>query len=73
MIVTEQDILSNRKLPNACVPAFWPIDLHVPHPRNTKQFPGEEFIAWADHTNRGNHRSWSRIAVCTPVTSKTCL
>jgi len=53
VIVTEQDVLGNRKFPDACVPTFWGIDLHVPHPRNTKHFPGEEFIAWADHDNRG--------------------
>jgi len=49
VIVTEQDILSERKFPDACVPTFWGIDLHGPHPANSKQFPGEEFLAWADH------------------------
>lgn len=53
VIVTEQDIQGNRKFPDACVPTFWGIDLHVPHPNNAKHFPGEEFIAWADHDNRG--------------------
>jgi hypothetical protein len=53
VIVTEQDILRNRPFPDACVPTSWGIDLHGPHPRNTKYFPGEEFIAWADHANRG--------------------
>jgi len=52
VVVTEQDILSNREFPDACVPTFWGIDLHGPHPTNSKQFPGEEFIAWADHKNR---------------------
>lgn len=52
VIVTEQDILAGRKFPDACVPTFWGIDLHGPHPRNTKHFPGEEFIALADHANK---------------------
>lgn len=26
---------------------------HGPHPRNTKHFPGGEFLALADHENRG--------------------
>jgi hypothetical protein len=52
VIVTEQDILANRKFPDACVPTFWGIDLHGPHPRNTKHFPGQEFIALADHERR---------------------
>lgn len=54
VIITEQDILSNRKFPDACVPTFWGIDLHGPHPRNTKHFPGEEFIALANHANKRN-------------------
>jgi len=53
VIVTQQDVLSNRKFPDACVPTFWGIDLHGPHPRNTKHFPGGEFLALADHENRG--------------------
>ncbi|MCL4201974.1 MAG: FAD-dependent oxidoreductase [Pirellulaceae bacterium] len=52
VIVTEQDILTGRKFPDACVPTFWGIDLHGPHPRNTKHFPGEEFIALADHASK---------------------
>lgn len=52
VVVTEQDILSDREFPDACVPTFWGIDLHGPHPANSKQFPGEEFIAWADHEKR---------------------
>ena len=54
VIVTEQDVLTNRKFPDACVPTFWGIDLHGPHPNNTKHFPGQEFLAHADHANRGN-------------------
>lgn len=54
VIVTEQDILTNRKFPDACVPTYWGIDLHGPHPNNTKHFPGQEFLAHADHANREN-------------------
>jgi len=52
VIVTEQDILNDRKFPDACVPTFWGIDLHGPHPNNSKHFPGQEFLALADHANR---------------------
>jgi len=52
VIITEQDILSNRKFPDACVPTFWGIDLHGPHPNNSKHFPGQEFLALANHPNK---------------------
>ncbi|HOD83709.1 MAG: soluble pyridine nucleotide transhydrogenase [Planctomycetes bacterium ADurb.Bin126] len=53
VIVTEQDVLANRRFPDACVPTFWGIDLHGPHPKYTKHYPGEEFVAAANHANRG--------------------
>jgi hypothetical protein len=52
VIITQQDILSNREFPDACVPTFWGIDLHGPHPNNSKHFPGQEFIALANHPNK---------------------
>ena len=53
VIVKEQDILQDRKFPDGCVASSWGIDLHGPDPKNTKYFPGEEFIAKADHSGKG--------------------
>jgi hypothetical protein len=53
VIVKEQDILQDRKFPDGCVASSWGIDLHGPDPKNSKYFPGEEFIAKADHSGKG--------------------
>ena len=43
VILKEQDVVENRQFPDAAVTATWSIDLHYPDPRNSEQFPGEEF------------------------------
>lgn len=43
VILTQQDIESQRAFPDAAVTATWSIDLHVPEPKHAAQFPGEEF------------------------------
>jgi hypothetical protein len=43
VILKEQDVLENRQFPDAAVTATWSIDLHYPDPKNSEQFPGEEF------------------------------
>lgn len=43
VVLQEQDILGRRNWPDACVTSTWPIDLHYPHPENSKRFPGQEF------------------------------
>lgn len=43
VILTQQDIEEQRPYPDACVTTTWPLDLHYPHPENSKQFPGQEF------------------------------
>lgn len=53
VIVKQQDILEDRKFPDGCVSSSWGIDLHGPDPKNSKYFPGEEFIAKADHSGKG--------------------
>lgn len=50
VILQEQDIVGQRPFPDACVTTTWSIDLHYPHPGNTKLFPGEEFRSIARHT-----------------------
>ncbi len=50
VILQEQDILQRRPFPDACVTTTWSIDLHYPHPENTKHFPGQEFRSVARNT-----------------------
>ncbi len=50
VILQEQDVVGQRAFPDACVTTTWTIDLHYPHPENTKLFPGEEFRSIARHT-----------------------
>lgn len=47
VVVTQQDLEENTKYPDGCVVATWYIDIHYPHPDNSKFFPGEEFRAIA--------------------------
>jgi len=49
-IITQQDLAENVKHPDGCVIATWYVDLHYPHPENSKCFPGAEFrsIAYDD-------------------------
>lgn len=51
VILAEQDLVEQRPYPDASVTTTWPIDLHYPHPKNTEQFPGEEFRSVA-HAKR---------------------
>ena len=50
VILQEQDILQQKPYPDACVTTTWGIDLHYPHPENSKHFPGEEFRSIAPTT-----------------------
>ncbi|MDR3232506.1 MAG: FAD-dependent oxidoreductase [Planctomycetaceae bacterium] len=45
VILKEQDLTESVVYPDGCIPATWPIDLHFPDPKNSKQFPGSEFMA----------------------------
>jgi hypothetical protein len=47
VILQEQDILKKKPYADACVTTTWGIDLHYPDPKNSKQFPGMEFLAIA--------------------------
>ncbi len=51
VILQQQDIQQNREFPDAFVPTTWSIDLHYPHPKNSKLFPGQEFRSVARHTH----------------------
>lgn len=49
-VLTEHDLTQNRVQADGCVMTTWYLDLHYPHPCNSKFFPGEEFrsIAYDD-------------------------
>ncbi len=49
VILAEQDLVERRPYSDACVTTTWSIDLHYPHPKNSEQFPGEEFRSVARH------------------------
>ncbi len=50
IILCQQDVQTPVTYPDAMVTATWTIDLHYPHPDNTKYFPGEEFRTVAHFT-----------------------
>ncbi|MHB8900946.1 MAG: FAD-dependent oxidoreductase [Thermoguttaceae bacterium] len=50
VILCEQDVTGRRPFADASVTTTWTIDLHEPHPDNTRYFPGEEFRSIARHT-----------------------
>jgi len=43
VILSQQDIQEQRPYPDASVTTTWGLDLHYPHPENSKLFPGQEF------------------------------
>jgi hypothetical protein len=48
VILKEQDITNAKPFLDACVTTTWEIDLHYSDPKNSKQFPGQEFRSIAD-------------------------
>jgi len=51
VVLTKKDLLTGRALPDACVPATWSIDLHLPDKRYDKGFEGDAFISKALFTH----------------------
>lgn len=45
VILRQQDLEDRKAYPDACVTTTWGIDLHYPHPENSRHFPGQEFRA----------------------------
>jgi hypothetical protein len=43
IVLREQDIVEKRDFPDATVTATWSIDLHVPEPKHSADFTGDEF------------------------------
>ena len=50
VVLRQQDIEQRTAFPDACVTTTWGIDLHFPHPENSKHFPGQEFRSVAKTT-----------------------
>ena len=50
VVLTKEDVLSNKQWPDACVPCTWSIDLHLPDARYEKGLEGEPFISKANFT-----------------------
>ena len=51
IILKEQDIVDYVAHPDGTASTSWSIDLHYPDPKNTEQFPGNEFKAIAVQQN----------------------
>jgi hypothetical protein len=48
VILTREDIVSQRAFPDGCVPTTWDIDLHYPKEQFSKKFPDNPFISRAE-------------------------
>jgi hypothetical protein len=49
LVLKEQDLVNRVEYPDATACTTWTIDLHYPDPKNTKNFPGNEFKSVAHH------------------------
>ena len=49
LVLKEQDLVDRVAYPDASACTTWTIDLHYPDPKNTKNFPGNEFKSIAKH------------------------
>lgn len=49
LVLKEQDLVNRIAYPDATACTTWTIDLHYPDPKNTKNFPGNEFKSIAKH------------------------
>ncbi|NUQ66043.1 MAG: FAD-dependent oxidoreductase, partial [Pirellulales bacterium] len=48
VVLSFEDLESDRKFPDGCVPTGWSNDLHLPDPRYENGFEGDVFISRAD-------------------------
>ncbi len=48
VVLCFEDLTSDRKFPDGCVPTGWSNDLHSPHPKYEQGFEGDAFIATAN-------------------------
>lgn len=75
VVVSEEDIYGERDFPDACVPATWGIDLHLPLPLWAKENPDNPFISrahfdgWVDDT-KGKWAESPRPGLCGEMRGK---
>lgn len=48
VVLTRNDIVSQKEFPDGCVPTTWDIDLHYPKEQYSKKFPDNPFISRAE-------------------------
>ena len=48
VVLTRNDIVSQKEFPDGCVPTTWDIDLHYPKEQYAKKFPDNPFISRAE-------------------------
>lgn len=48
VVLSREDVVSNREFEDACFPCTWDLDIHAPHPAYREGFEGEEFISKAN-------------------------
>lgn len=48
VVLSREDLLSDRAFEDACVVTGWDMDLHLPHPRYVAGFEGDAFISKAN-------------------------
>jgi len=54
VVLSKEDIVSNRQFRDACVIVTWGLDLHYPHPLYQKESPDNPFIARSHFGGRVN-------------------
>lgn len=67
-ILREQDLTQHRIYGDGVVTTSWYLDMHFPHPRNTRHFPGTEFRSFAyDDPNFEREKASGTIGCYTPI------
>ena len=55
VVFSQHDLEKEEFYEDACVSTKWGIDIHYPHPENTKYFPGVEFRSASYHPLKQVH------------------
>lgn len=67
-ILTQQDLTEHRVYDDGVVTTTWYLDMHYPHPYNTKYFPGAEFRSFAyDDPNFDEVKTKAIVGRYTPI------
>lgn len=67
-MLCEQDLTQHRVYPDGVVTTTWFLDMHFPHPRNSRHFPGQEFRSFAyDDPNYEHEKAPDAIGRYTPI------